>query len=256
MENRYMKKSGMRYKTENNPGEAIYPRTQKHYHYSVARYSISSQGKKYVFEVDIDPQRALELRHGKDIDIRDVLKVQRVFTDVSAARFAKNNDLQKLFGTHDPLEVAVIIIKKGKIQPSLEEERRLRAEKKERITNALLKCAVRAKTKEHLTSEDVEKMLARTKIDLHEPDSWILRRVIEHAPVTCAVHSVQITLAPQHVGRARYHLAQLTKIRKEETLPDGRWQVSVDVPIGIKEEVFAYLNGLTHGKFENKLISG
>lgn len=244
----------MRYKTENNPGEAIYPRTQKHYHYSVARYSISSQGKKYVFEVDINPQPALELRHGKDRDIRDVLKVQRVFTDVSRAQFAKNNDLQKLFGTHDPLIIAGEIIKKGKIQPSLEEERRLHAEKKERIITALMKCAVHAKTKERLTSDDVEKILAKAKIDLHEPDSWILRQVIEHAPVTCAVHSVQITLAPQYVGRAKYHLTQFTKIKKEETLPDGRWQVIADVPIGIKEEVFAYLNGLTHGKFESKLL--
>ncbi len=251
-----MKKGGLRYKTENNPGEAIYPRTQKHYHYSVARYSVSFKGKKYVFEIDVDPQLALEMRLGKDVDIRDVLKVQRIFNDVSRACFAKNSDLQSIFGTHDPLVVAEEIIKKGKVQPSIAEEKRLHAEKKERIIAALLKCAVHAQTKECLTHEDGEKMLAKAKIDLHEPDAWIIRRVIEHAPVSCAVQSIQVMLTPQQVGCAKYHLEMLAKIRKEETLPDGRWQVTVDVPLGVKEEVFAYLNGLTHGKFEYKLLRG
>ena len=112
------------YKTENNPGESIFPRDQKHYSYNVARLKLNHNGEKHVFEIDVDPDLAVEFRHGADIDVRDVLKVQRIFSDVSTAQFAKNNVLNEVFGTEYVLDVAKNILLKGEIQPCNECEKK------------------------------------------------------------------------------------------------------------------------------------
>ncbi|MBI4440951.1 ribosome assembly factor SBDS [Candidatus Woesearchaeota archaeon] len=248
------------YRTENNPGEAIFTRTQKHYHYNVARLTIPKT--KQVFEIDIEPQRALEFRHGKDIDIRDVLKVQRIFHDVSKAEFAKNTELKEFFDTEDPLEVAKVILQKGEIQPTIDELARLHEEKKKRIFDVLIKYAVTAKTRKPINAEHLESIIhqGKVKMDIHEPDSWLIRKIVEAAksimPLDFDVHKIQVTLAPQFIEQARYHMKTLTKIVSEEMLPDGSWQVTAEVPVGIKEELFNYLNALTHGKFSSKLVRG
>lgn len=248
--------SRRRYKTEHNPGQAIYPRTQRHYRYNVARLKVERSGKEYVFEIDIDPALAIDFRHGKDIDLRDVMKVQRIFSDVSTARFAKNTDLQELFATDDVLEVAKTILLKGRILPVAEEEVRLHNEKRMRIMETIRKCAANAKTGGELGEKELAELMGKVKIDLHEPDSWIIRKIIEGAaiPLKIGMQKVQITLAPQHVGKAKYYITNHASILNEEKLPDGSWQVTAEVLVGVKEEFFDFLNALTHGKFSSKQI--
>ncbi len=248
--------SKVRYKTDHNPGQAIYPRTQKHYHYNIARLHIKQDGKEYVFELDVNPSRAIDFRHGKDIDMRDVLKVQRIFSSVSTATFAKNSDMLALFATDDVLDVAKVILQKGKILPVAEEENRLREEKRKRIIDVLRRCAVHAKTGEPLLDVELEKIMADAKvqIDLHESDSWTIRKIIEavKTPLKVGMQTVQVTLAPQFIGKAKYYLTNHAKILKEETLADSSWRVTAEVLVGVKEEIFNYLNALTHGKFSSK----
>jgi len=68
---------------------------------------ISRIGKK--FEIYVYPEKAYQFREGKEVDVRNILAVENVFTDARKALKAPSSDLKKAFGTTDLYEIARII---------------------------------------------------------------------------------------------------------------------------------------------------
>ena len=79
---------------------------------------LKAQGQN--FEILVDCENALALREGKNVDMKDVLAVVRIFSDAKKGSEASQHIMEQIFQTSDPTEVAKKIIKEGEIHLTLE----------------------------------------------------------------------------------------------------------------------------------------
>ena len=106
---------------------------------------LESYGER--FEILVDAELAADYKRGEDIEIEKVLAVEEIFKDAHKADKASEENMQKAFETTDPLEVADIIIKKGNIQITANQRRKMQEEKTKQIINKISQEAINPQTK-------------------------------------------------------------------------------------------------------------
>lgn len=70
------------------------------------------------FEIACYKNKVMSWRKGAEKDIDEVLQTPQVFMNVSKGALAKNEDLQKAFGTDDQMKCCLQILAKGELQVS------------------------------------------------------------------------------------------------------------------------------------------
>ena len=68
------------------------------------------------FEILVNCDNALKLKEGQEIELRDVLATEKIFSDAGKGMLASEIQMKSIFGTDDPGEIAKHIINKGEIQ--------------------------------------------------------------------------------------------------------------------------------------------
>uniref|UniRef100_A0A6U9QUQ6 C2H2-type domain-containing protein n=1 Tax=Picocystis salinarum TaxID=88271 RepID=A0A6U9QUQ6_9CHLO len=76
------------------------------------------------FEIACYKNKVLNWRNGIETDLDEVVQTTSVFSNVSKGVFASQEDLQRVFGTTDQVEIVKIILQKGELQVS-DKEREL-----------------------------------------------------------------------------------------------------------------------------------
>ena len=111
--------------------------------YTVARISI--KGKN--FEILVNPDSALAYREGKSIPLSEVLVAETVFSDANKGLKVSESELKTAFGTTDIQRISDIILKRGFLQITAEQRRRMIEEKKRQIIAIIAKQCVDPRTK-------------------------------------------------------------------------------------------------------------
>ena len=82
------------------------------------------------FEIIIEPEKIIDYKNKKSIDIREVLRYEKIFSDAKKGFIASENRLQALFQTQDPIKISEIILNEGEIQFTQEYRDKILEEKK------------------------------------------------------------------------------------------------------------------------------
>ena len=90
----------------------------------IARFE--SYGER--FEILVDAELAADYKRGNDIELEKVLAVEEIFKDAHKGDKASEENMLKAFETTDALEVADRIIKKGTIQITANQKRKMQEE--------------------------------------------------------------------------------------------------------------------------------
>ncbi|MEM0100599.1 MAG: ribosome assembly factor SBDS, partial [Desulfurococcaceae archaeon] len=130
--------------------------------YVIARF----EAKGHRFEILVDPDRALELKSGKSISIDDVLISDIIYKDAKKGLKASPEAMREVFGTDDPRTVALEIIKRGEIQLTAEQRRKLIEEKKAQIINLIARNVVDPKTKLPIPLKRIELALEQSRVSI------------------------------------------------------------------------------------------
>ncbi len=88
---------------------------------------LSKGGKK--FEVLVDPDKALEIKSGKEFPLDDIAASTEIFEDSKKGLRASDEDINAVFGTVDPQIIINKIIKEGEVQLTTEQRIRMLEEK-------------------------------------------------------------------------------------------------------------------------------
>ena len=99
------------------------------------------------FEVLVDPDGALALKRGDSVNLEDILAVEDVFENASRGDRSPEEDLQKAFGTTDPLSIAPVIIKKGEISLTADQRKRFLENKRRQVIEVIARNAINPQTK-------------------------------------------------------------------------------------------------------------
>ncbi|MFC1697442.1 ribosome assembly factor SBDS [Nanoarchaeota archaeon] len=237
------------------PGQAIYDRTET-LQLNLARLKKGGEN----FEVNIDPDKAVEYKEGKEVDIRDVLKAEDIFSSCKKGLLASENLMKTVFGTSDPIGVAKVILDEGEIQFTSEFRSKLRAQKRKKIIDLIHRNAIDPKSNLPHPPQRIENAMDEAKIvinDLKTAEDQIndvIKGIRAVLPIKFEKRVISIMMPPEHAGRGYPIVQKFGTILEDSWNNDGSWSCKIEIPAGLQEELFDQLNNLTSGTVDLKIL--
>jgi len=212
------------------------------------------------FEVLVDPYLARDFKEGKDVPIEEILATPYVFKDAHKGDKASEHEMEKIFGTSDPYEVAKIILRKGEVQLTAEQRRQMLEDKKRYIATIIHRHAVDPRTGYPHPVDRILRAMeeAGVHVDLFKDAEaqvpGVLKAIRPLLPIKMEVKVIAVKIPGDYVGRAYGEVRKFGKIKREEWSNDGSWMFLIEIPGGIEEEFYEKLNALTKGNALTKLV--
>lgn len=225
--------------------------------YTVARMTKDNEH----FEVLVKPQKALDYRMGKLTALSEVLVTETIFSDANKGTKVAEENLRRAFGTTDPLKVADIILKKGTLQLTTEQRRKMIEDKRKQIIDFISRQCVDPKTNLPHPPLRIENALEQIHypIDPFKPVEEQAREIIKQLrtilPLKMEQVSVGVHIPAQYSARAYGTIKGFGTIKREEWRPDGSWYGVIEMPAGLYAPFLEKLGEITKGSGEAKVIS-
>jgi len=217
----------------------------------VARIKI--KGKN--FEIIVDCDKAMTLKKNKSVSaasVRDILAIDKVFSDYKKGLKVSDSDLKECFGTEDINEIAAKIVSEGEVVLPQEYREKEREQKFRQIVDFLVKNAVDPRTNAPYTAERITSALKEAGARVDETRSadeqalLIIKQIQNKVPIKIATIKLKIVIPAAHTGKAYGLLQKFTKT-KEEWQSDGSLMCIIDLPAGMQMDFYDKLNAITHG---------
>lgn len=219
---------------------------------------LSSHGT--TFEVLVDPELALTLRTGGNVDMRSLLATDKVFKDSKKGDEASEEMVKKAFGTNDVLKAAEQIVKRGEVQVTTDQRRRMRDQRLKQVVAMISRRAINPQTGLPHPPARIESVINEAKIQIDEYKSAeeqipkIVKAMMPIIPLKFETKRIAIKIPASHVGRAQRTVRDFGTLKQEQWLSDGSWAAVVEIPAGVQGEFFDKLNDITRGEAETKVM--
>jgi ribosome maturation protein SDO1 len=219
---------------------------------------LSSHG--HHFEVLVDPEQAWRVKGGDTkVSLDDVLVSREIYKDSAKGERASEETLMEVFETLNTDTVIRTIIKKGEIQITTEQRRKMQEERRKQVVNMIAREAVDPRTNTPHPAIRIERAMeeARVHVDPFRSAQSQVPEVVDKLrlilPIKFAKVRVAIKVSPEYTGKAYGYIHDL-KTLKEEWGNDGSLLALIEVPAGMQSEIYDELNSMTHGNVEAKIL--
>lgn len=212
------------------------------------------------FEVLVDPDGALDVREGDDLNPDEHLATSEIFKDAKKGDHAADETIEEAFGTTDVVEVATKIIREGDIQLTTDQRRRMQAEKQKRIIQYIVKNAWNPQAKAPHPPDRIERALEEAKIhvdpfkSVEEQARDALQAIKPLIPISMEHIRIAVRIPPEHTGHAYGQARKVGDLVKDEWQSDGSWIGVIEIPAGMQGDVYDILNKATKGTVETKIL--
>jgi ribosome maturation protein SDO1 len=224
--------------------------------FTIARYTKENEH----FEVLVKPQKALDYRNGKIAGITDVLAAETIFSDANKGTRVPEDTLKKAFATTDPLKIADIILKKGQLQLTTEQRRKMVEDKRKQIVDYISHQAVDPKTNLPHPPMRIENAMEQIRYPIdpyksvEEQARDIVKLLRPILPLKVEQISVGTHIPAQYAQRAYGSIKTYGVIKREEWRNDGSWYGVLEMPAGSYASFLNKLGEVTKGGGEAKII--
>lgn len=211
-----------------------------------------------IFEVVINPDKAIEFKHGK-VDITDALVYPKIFSDAKKGMLASEHKLQELFKTSDPVEVAKIILNNGMIQVTSDYRNKIVEEKRKRIIDIINRNSVDPKTNLPHPISRIEAAMneAKVRIDESKPAENQVQDILKQLkiiiPIKFVIKEIDIIIPACCASKSYSQIKSFGRLLKDEWQNDGSWHGIIEIPGGIEQDFYDKINNLTHGDNQMKV---
>ncbi|GBE56645.1 MAG TPA: ribosome assembly factor SBDS [Euryarchaeota archaeon] len=212
------------------------------------------------FEILVDPDLALDLKKGKEVDISEVLASEEIFKDSAKGDRASPEHIKEVLGTEDIFEAAKVIIRKGDLQLTTEQRKKILEDRRKQVISIIARNAINPQTKLPHPPARIERAMeeARVRIDIFKPAEEqvpdVLKVLRPLIPIKFEKKEVAVKIPAHYAGRGVSIVKSYGTLKKEEWQGDGSWICVLEVPAGIIEEFFNAVNQITHGDVETRII--
>ena len=225
--------------------------------YTIARLTKDNEH----FEVLVKPAKALDYRNGKIASITDVLVAETIFSDANKGTRVAEEPLRKAFGTTDTLKIADIIIKKGMLQLTTEQRRKMVDDKRKQIVDFISRQAVDPKTNLPHPPMRIENAMEQIRfiVDPYKPVDEQAREIVKLLrpilPLKVEQVSVSVHIPAEYAARAYGAIKNSGTIKHEEWRGDGSWMGTIEMPAGSYASFLNRLGDATKGSGDAKIVS-
>jgi ribosome maturation protein SDO1 len=225
--------------------------------YTVARLTKDNEH----FEVLIKPQKALDYRTGKIAGITEVLVTETIFADANKGTRVSEERLRKAFGTTETLKIADTILKKGTLQLTTEQRRKMVEDKRKQIIDFISRQAVDPRTNLPHPPLRIENAMEQIHypIDPYKPVEEQARDIVKLLrpilPLKIEQISVSVQIPAEYSARAYGAVKNFGTMKLEEWRADGSWHGIVEMPAGSYASFLNKLGEVTKGSGETKIVT-
>jgi ribosome maturation protein SDO1 len=213
-----------------------------------------------IFEVLVDPEGALSYRQGDEVDVEKILAAEDIFENASRGDRSAEEDLVRAFETTDVVTIAAKIIKKGEIQLTAEQRKRIIENKRRQVVSLIAQNAINPQTGTPHPPTRIERAMeeARVNIDptksVEEMVNITMKAIRPIIPIRFEEVDVAVKIPPAYAPKAYGEIATFGKLQKEQWQNDGSWIGVVRLPAGLQNEFYSLVNRLSKGDAETKLL--
>jgi len=213
------------------------------------------------FEILVKPQKALDYRNGKIAGITEVLAAETIYSDANKGTRAPEDALKKAFKTTDPQKIADEILKKGQLQLTTEQRRKMVEDKRRQIIDYISRQAVDPKTNLPHPPMRIENAMEQIRypIDPYKPIEEQARDIIKLLrpilPLKVEQLQIAVTIPQTYAVRAYGAIKTYGAIKREEWRGDGSWYGVLEMPAGSYASFLNKLGEVTKGTGDAKVTS-
>jgi ribosome maturation protein SDO1 len=213
------------------------------------------------FEILVKPQKALDYRNGKLSSITEVLAAEIIFSDANKGTKVSEEAMKKAFKTTDALKIADEILKKGTLQLTTDQRRKMVEDKRKQVVDFISRQAVDPKTNLPHPPTRIENAMEQIRypIDPYKPVEEQAKDIVKLLRPILPLKIEQVTVAvripAEHSARAYGTIKTLGTIKREEWRGDGSWYGEIELPAGSYASLLNKLGNATKGSGEAKIIS-
>ena len=225
--------------------------------YTVARLTKDNEH----FEVLVKSQKALDYRNGKIAGITEVLATETIFADANKGTRVSEERLRKAFGTTETLKIADVILKKGTLQLTTEQRRKMVEDKRKQIIDFISRQAVDPKTNLPHPPLRIENAMEQIHypIDPYQPVEEQARDIVKLLrpilPLKIEQISISVQIPAEYSTRAYGAIKNFGVIKRDEWRADGSWYGIVEMPAGSYASFLNKLGETTKGSGEAKIAT-
>lgn len=225
--------------------------------YTIARFTKDNEH----FEVLVKPEKALDYRMGKMSAITEVLVAETIFSDANKGTKVSEEALRKAFGTTEPLKVAEVILKRGAIQLTTEQRRKMIEDKRKQVIAFISRQCVDPRTNLPHPPLRVEQAMEQIhySIDPFKPVEEQAKEIIKLLrsilPLKMEQVSVGVRIPAEYAAKAYGTVKGFGTIKREEWRSDGSWYGVLEMPAGLYGPFLEKIGEITKGNAEAKILS-
>ena len=211
------------------------------------------------FEVLVDPDLAMDVKHGKDVNFDDLLADEKVFKDSKKGDEQSPEMLKENFDSEDFKEIVTKIITHGDVQLTTDQRRAFLERKRSEIINIISQNAINPQTKTPHPPQRIENAMEEAKIHVdtfkstEEQVDLIVNAIKKILPISMEKVDFAVKIPAAHAGRCSAIIHKF-EIKKEQWLNDGSLAVEFKLPVGLKQDLLNELNSATHGDLIVKIV--
>ncbi len=213
----------------------------------------SLETKTHKFEILVDPDLALEIKLGfKEVknNLSNLLAVEEVYKNAKSGDSISEAALKEQFGT---LELEIIvdeILKKGNLDLTTEQKRKLAEAKRKELIDYIVKNSINPVTKAPHTFSRVESAIESAKINLdpQKPIKYQIDKIVEKLneilPLDFKKYVVKAYIPIQYAGKIN---SMISKYEILERKWSNEYYFSANIPAGEKDAFLNMISNLTKG---------
>ncbi len=211
------------------------------------------------FELLVDSDLALDVKHGKEFDVEELLAVDKIFKDAKAGDVQSDEIIHKALGSNDLKECVKKIVQQGEVQLTTEQRRALKEKKRLEIITFITRNAINPQTKTPHPQIRIENAMEQAKIHIDEFKSAeeqieiIVKAIRPIIPISMEKIDFAIKVPARYSGKANSIIHRF-EIKKEEWLNDGSLVAEFVLPVRMKQDLLNELNAITHGEIDVKML--
>jgi len=211
------------------------------------------------FEILVDPDLAYLFKTGRKSDLTNLLAVEEIFTDARKGERPTTEALKKAFGTTDVMKIAEIILRKGEVQLTTEQRKKMMEERRKKIVSILARECVDPRTGAPHPPQRIEKAMEESKIhiDPFKDAEAQLDEVMNSLRVILPIKFERVKIAvriPAEYAPRAYGTLKEYNLQNEEWQQNGSLIAVVEMPAGLQGEFYDKINRITSGNVETKII--
>jgi ribosome maturation protein SDO1 len=212
------------------------------------------------FEILVNPDAALDFKLGKQVEPSQAVAVDQVFSDSSKGLRVSTEKLRKHFRTDDVAKVTQEILRRGELQLTQDQRKKMTDEKRRLIVTTIAKTFVDPKTGLPHPPLRVEQAMqeARVSIDPFQDAAEQTKVVVDKIRTIIPLKSEKIRLVvkvpAQYSGQTIGILKNFGEILKEEWGKDGGLSAIIELPAASQPGLLERLGSSTKGAAQATLV--